>query len=98
METLAESRRLPVTRLKIDRSFVQDLGRTRQGTAIVSAIVSLARNLELEVVAEGIEHDDQRERLLSIGCEAGQGYLFGKPMSGAELLWCQMRSGPRDEG
>jgi len=75
---------VPVTRLKIDRSFVQDLGRAPHGAAIVSAVVSLARSLDLEVVAEGIEDDDQRLRLMALGCRAGQGYLFGRPVSGAD--------------
>ena len=78
---------VPVTRLKIDRSFVQDLGHTPQSAAIISAVVSLARSLDLEVIAEGIEDEDQRLRLMALGCRSGQGYLFGKPVSGADRSW-----------
>jgi len=87
--SLATLGQVPVTRLKIDRSFVRDLGHTPQSEAIVSAVVSLARSLHLEVVAEGIEDDAQRLRLLRLGCESGQGYLFGKPVSGIDHSWLQ---------
>ena len=84
LSTLA---RLPVTRLKIDRSFVQDLCNRPQGAAIVSAVISLGRSLNLEVTAEGIETDEQRIRLLALGCREGQGYLFGKPVRASDDSW-----------
>jgi len=84
LSTLA---RLPVTRLKIDRSFVQDLCNRPQGAAIVSAVISLGRSLNLEVTAEGIETDEQRIRLLALGCREGQGYLFGKPVAASDDCW-----------
>ena len=84
LSTLA---RLPVTRLKIDRSFVHDLCNRPQGAAIVSAVISLGRSLNLEVTAEGIETDEQRIRLLALGCREGQGYLFGKPVPASDDCW-----------
>ena len=84
LSTLA---RLPVTRLKIDRSFVHDLCNRPQGAAIVSAVISLGRSLNLEVTAEGIETDEQRIRLLALGCREGQGYLFGKPVTASDDCW-----------
>ena len=84
LSTLA---RLPVTRLKIDRSFVHDLCNRPQDAAIVSAVISLGRSLNLEVTAEGIETDEQRIRLLALGCREGQGYLFGKPVPASDDCW-----------
>ena len=84
LSTLA---RLPVTRLKIDRSFVHELCNRPQGAAIVSAVISLGRSLNLEVTAEGIETDEQRIRLLALGCREGQGYLFGKPVPASDDCW-----------
>jgi EAL domain-containing protein (putative c-di-GMP-specific phosphodiesterase class I) len=65
--------------LKIDRSFVNGVGRTREDTAIVRGVVALAKALELRVTAEGIETPTQRAQLRLLGCEFGQGYLFGRP-------------------
>ncbi len=77
--SLSTLKQLPVTRLKIDRSFIEDLGRGPHGAAIVTAIVSLADRLDLEVVAEGIETEAQSAALRDLGCRAGQGYLYGRP-------------------
>jgi EAL domain-containing protein (putative c-di-GMP-specific phosphodiesterase class I) len=74
----------PVDALKIDRSFIASM-RGTDNDAIVRSIVALAHSLDLEVIAEGIEHPDQLERLLSLGCEYGQGFLFSKPLSFADL-------------
>lgn len=74
--------RFQLSTLKIDRSFVEQLGRgeqARDGTAVAAAILTLSRSLGLEVVAEGIESEAQREALLELGCELGQGYLFARP-------------------
>jgi len=67
--------------LKIDRSFVQRLDSDPESRAIVDTILKLARSLHMTVVAEGIETENQRARLLDLGCEAGQGYLFSKPVA-----------------
>jgi EAL domain-containing protein (putative c-di-GMP-specific phosphodiesterase class I) len=75
--SMAYLERLPVESLKIDRSFVSELGNRADSTAITTAIVSLAHALRLKTVAEGIEHSEQLVLLRSMGCELGQGYLFG---------------------
>lgn len=73
--------RLPVRGLKIDRSFVSDLDRPSNAAATVaSAIISLAGQLGLTVIAEGIETPSQRQRLLEMGCRYGQGFLFSRPV------------------
>src|SRR5205085_6238801 len=65
--------------LKIDRTFVAGLAGTTEG-AIVRSTIDLGRSLDLLVVAEGIESDAQRAQLWALGCPAGQGHLFGRPM------------------
>jgi diguanylate cyclase (GGDEF)-like protein/PAS domain S-box-containing protein len=79
---------VPVTRLKIDRSFVSGVDRSPKDQAIVEAISRLAQGFDLEVTAEGIETEDQAE-LMHRYCGEGQGYLFGRPMPGVRLeeLW-----------
>jgi len=77
--------RFPVQTLKVDKSFVDELGRDEKQTRITSAIVGLAHTLGMEVVAEGIETEIQRERLLVLGCEYGQGYLFSKPLPSDQI-------------
>ncbi len=69
----------PVTRLKIDRSFVSGVDRSRKDQTIVEAISYLARGFNLDVIAEGIETHEQAE-LMRQHCSEGQGYLFGRPM------------------
>jgi diguanylate cyclase (GGDEF)-like protein len=73
--------RFPLKMIKIDRSFVDPLGRdsSQRSSVIVSAILALAHSLGLEVIAEGIETEGQRNALLEMGCVYGQGYLFGHP-------------------
>jgi diguanylate cyclase (GGDEF)-like protein len=66
--------------LKIDRSFVQRLHSDPESRAIVEAILNLARRLGMTVVAEGIENEEQRAQLVDLGCQAGQGFLFSKPV------------------
>ena len=75
--SMAYLERLPVESLKIDRSFVAGVGRRSDSSAIATAIVSLAHALRLKTVAEGIEQPAQLHWLTAIGCEFGQGYLFG---------------------
>ena len=78
--SLAYLKRLPVGKLKIDRSFVADLGdEACHGSALVGTMVAMGRGLDLAVLAEGIETEEQLRRLVALGCEAGQGYLFGRP-------------------
>jgi diguanylate cyclase (GGDEF)-like protein len=77
--SLSQLKRLPIQKLKIDRSFVMDIPGDRDDAAIVAAIVGMAQALELTVVAEGVETEEQRAFLASLGCNLGQGFLFGQP-------------------
>ncbi|MCO8275003.1 EAL domain-containing protein [Actinoplanes sp. TRM 88003] len=77
---------MPVDVLKIDKSFIDDILHNPQQMALVETIVSLARTLELAVVAEGIELDGHRTALAEMGCSYGQGYLFSKPVTSDEFL------------
>lgn len=70
---------LPVTTLKIDRAFVRTLLADRTSRRIVQTVLRLADELEIPVVAEGIEHVEEADMLTDMGCAFGQGYLFGKP-------------------
>ena len=73
----------PTSVIKIDRSFVSDINSRRQNVEIVRAIVSLARNLGMKVVAEGVETTDQLSHLKRMHCDYAQGYLFSEPVDGA---------------
>ena len=74
-------KKLPACELKIDRAFVKDLNGTGDDATIVSAIVALAKTLNLKVVAEGVETKEQQTFLTELGCNTLQGYLLGKPVS-----------------
>jgi diguanylate cyclase (GGDEF)-like protein/PAS domain S-box-containing protein len=78
-------KRLPIDLLKIDRSFVQDIGSSREDEEIVTAIVQVAHSLKLQVVAEGVETRQQADFLARLGCQFGQGYLYAKPLPLAEF-------------
>jgi EAL domain-containing protein (putative c-di-GMP-specific phosphodiesterase class I) len=78
-------KRFAVQGLKIDRSFIDGLGRSREDTAIVTATLAFARALGLSVTAEGVETADQLERLRDLGCLHGQGFLFSRPVPAADL-------------
>jgi diguanylate cyclase (GGDEF)-like protein len=82
---LSYLRRYPIDKIKIDRSFVMNLGIDREAQAVVAAIVKLARALKLSVIAEGVETTDQRDRLAAVGCSHIQGFLFSKPISAREV-------------
>jgi diguanylate cyclase (GGDEF)-like protein/PAS domain S-box-containing protein len=91
--SLAYLHRFPLDVLKIDRSFIQQLSgevdeKVNDANALARAILSLAEALGLDTVAEGIEIESQREALLRLGCQTGQGYTFGRPMPLGELLNC----------
>ncbi|MFP8966991.1 EAL domain-containing protein [Pokkaliibacter sp. CJK22405] len=77
--SLAQLKKLPVDTLKVDRSFVQDLATDPDDQKITAAIIAMAHTLELDVVAEGIETEEELALLMSYGCDLGQGYLFGRP-------------------
>jgi len=78
-------RRLPIKRIKIDRTFVQDVGSDRVDEAIASATIALAHQLSLEVVGEGVETEFQKNFLESHGCDLLQGHLLGRPMPRDEI-------------
>ena len=84
--SLQHLQRLPLDQLKIDKSFVQDL-LTKPGDATVArSVVALGHSLGLTVIAEGVETAEQRNMLAELGCDAFQGYLFGRPAPAAELV------------
>ena len=84
--------RLPIDGVKIDRSFVNELDGSTPESAIVAAVVSLARELGLHVIAEGVETEDQAQRLRGLGCPLAQGFYFGRPTP-AEYLDLLIASG-----
>jgi len=82
--SLSYLRRFPVDTLKVDKSFVDGLGKDAESTAIVGAVISLAKSLGMRVTAEGIETPEQLERLRNLNCDQGQGYLFSRPLPAAQ--------------
>ncbi|PTC04974.1 GGDEF domain-containing protein [Vibrio mediterranei] len=76
---------LPISKLKIDRSFICDVPDENDSNAIVQAIIVMGETLSLKIVAEGVENGDQVEYLRSHGCEYGQGYVFSKPVTADQL-------------
>jgi len=94
---LTHLKELPLDRLKIDRAFVRDILTDPKNRALVRAIIAMAEGLELGVVAEGIEEIDQLKLLADMGCEEGQGYLIGRPMT-AEAIEPLLRQGRIDLG
>jgi diguanylate cyclase (GGDEF)-like protein len=82
--SLTHLRAFPINKLKIDRSFIRDLGPNEESRVIVQAVIDLGHNLGCEIVAEGVETDAQADLLRGMGCDAGQGYLFGRPASARE--------------
>jgi diguanylate cyclase (GGDEF)-like protein/PAS domain S-box-containing protein len=83
--SLSYLKRFPIDKLKIDQSFVKDIMRDPENTAIVRAIISMARSLDLEVIAEGVETEDQLSFLDGEFCNTFQGYYFSRPLPGCEI-------------
>ena len=83
--SLSYLKRFNVDRIKIDKSFVRNIASDRNDSAIVKAIIAMARSMGIELTAEGIEEVQQSEHLLAYGCRWGQGYLFGHPMPAEKL-------------
>jgi EAL domain-containing protein (putative c-di-GMP-specific phosphodiesterase class I) len=83
--SLSYLKRLPIDTLKIDQSFIRDLTADPDAAALVMAIVTLAHNLRLDVVAEGVETAEQLKFLQLLGCDEVQGYLFSKSLPAEEL-------------
>ena len=83
--SLSYLRKLPIDHLKIDRSFIADISEDKEDETIISAIIAMGKNLEIEIIAEGIETSDQLNFLRQRHCEMGQGYLFSKPLPAKEF-------------
>ena len=84
--SLSYLKNLPVQRLKIDRSFVQEIEVSRDDHAICSATIALGHHLDLELVAEGVESEGQRQLLEKLGCDVLQGFFYSKPLPATEIL------------
>ena len=84
--SLAYLSRLPVQELKVDQSFVHRLHKTPSDTAVVNTIIAMAQELGLELVAEGVETEEQKKHLLARGCTTIQGFLFSTPLSPDDLV------------
>ncbi|MDX9944121.1 MAG: EAL domain-containing protein [Azonexus sp.] len=83
---------LPINEIKIDRSFVLAMFDSPEGLRMVRTIIDMANDLDMMSLAEGIEDVEQRAQLLALGCQAGQGYLYGKPISVTDFIdWYQAR-------
>ena len=78
--SLAYIKRLPIDKLKIDKSFVDDLPHDKDDIAIVRSVISIAKHLHMDIIAEGVETPEQRDFLLHEGCSKIQGYLYSKPL------------------
>jgi EAL domain-containing protein (putative c-di-GMP-specific phosphodiesterase class I) len=82
---LSYLRQLPITAIKIDRSFVQEIEQDRRCLDIVNGVIAFAKSLKLDVICEGIETELQKEAIRSTGCDVLQGYLIGKPMRAGDF-------------
>jgi EAL domain-containing protein (putative c-di-GMP-specific phosphodiesterase class I) len=79
--SLSYLQRLPLRELKIDKTFVNDLATNTTSEAIVRAIVALGLGMKIDVLAEGVETEVQKDRLTALGCDRMQGYLFARPLN-----------------
>jgi EAL domain-containing protein (putative c-di-GMP-specific phosphodiesterase class I) len=89
--SLSALQQFPIGTLKIDQSFVRNAATDPDYATIVRTIIEIGRSLGLQVVAEGVETDEQRQFLRQSGCQYGQGRLFGEPIPGTEFLDLMIR-------
>jgi len=92
--SLSYLRQIPARQLKIDRSFINDLVTSADARAVVDAVIQLAHGLSLNVVAEGVETEEQRDILIALGCDELQGYLLARPMAAERVLDWAAGRGP----
>ena len=86
-------KRFPLDELKVDRAFVRDVQRGGKDVALVASIITLARLLDLQVVAEGVETEEQATILRELGCSLHQGFLYARPMPGDAVAgWLASRA------
>jgi len=92
--SLTHLRDFPINIVKIDKSFVNSVCSSHQSRLIVQALIAMARNLDIQVIAEGIERENQRELLMHMGCRYGQGYLLGAPQPSGKFTVESLRNRP----
>ena len=83
--SLSYLKQLPIDKLKIDKSFIDDIPQDEDAVTLVNTIISLGKNLHMEVLAEGVENKQQRDYLLALGCSKAQGYFYSKALSAEEM-------------
>jgi diguanylate cyclase (GGDEF)-like protein len=84
--SLSHVRQLPLDAVKVDRSFIQDLGTNQESLSITGAVIMMCQAMELESVGEGVETEQQRRRLVELGCDEAQGHFFAAAMAPADLV------------
>jgi EAL domain-containing protein (putative c-di-GMP-specific phosphodiesterase class I) len=90
--SLAYLQNYPFSKIKLDRMFISKVTTNKKDVALIEAVLHMAKAFGMETVMEGIETEEQTETLLGLGCRVGQGYLFGRPMSAADLAQLLRRS------